>query len=59
CGFCTPGMVLTTVALLTRTPNPSEAQVRSALEGNLCRCSAYHRIVIAVKDAAARMRRTA
>lgn len=58
CGFCTPGMVLSAVDLLSRHPNPTEEQIRTALEGNLCRCSAYHRIVIAVKNAAAKMRKS-
>ncbi len=48
CGFCTPGMVMTTAALLADTPKPSEAEVRHALEGNICRCTGYHNIVKAV-----------
>jgi carbon-monoxide dehydrogenase small subunit len=52
CGFCTPGMVMATVSLLAESPHPSEAQIRSALEGNLCRCTGYHNIVRAVLAAA-------
>jgi carbon-monoxide dehydrogenase small subunit len=53
CGYCTPGFVLATVSLLRETPNPSEEQIRRALEGNLCRCTGYHNIVRAVQHAAA------
>ena len=56
CGFCTPGMIMTAVELVTRNPNPSEAQVRAGLEGNLCRCTGYHNIVKAVLAVAAEMR---
>jgi aerobic carbon-monoxide dehydrogenase small subunit len=52
CGFCTPGMLMATVSLLAENPDPSEAQIRSALEGNLCRCTGYHNIVRAVLAAA-------
>jgi carbon-monoxide dehydrogenase small subunit len=52
CGFCTPGMILTSVALLRATPQPTEADVRHGLEGNLCRCTGYQNIVRAVRDAA-------
>ena len=52
CGFCTPGMMITAVQLLQRNPNPSEAEIRHALEGNLCRCTGYHNIVKAVQHAA-------
>jgi aerobic-type carbon monoxide dehydrogenase small subunit (CoxS/CutS family) len=48
CGFCTPGMVMATVSLLAENPSPTEDQIRSALEGNLCRCTGYHNIVRAV-----------
>ncbi|MFN3723929.1 MAG: (2Fe-2S)-binding protein [Paracoccaceae bacterium] len=48
CGFCTPGMVMTTAALLAENPQPSEAEVRHGLEGNICRCTGYHNIVKAV-----------
>jgi carbon-monoxide dehydrogenase small subunit len=49
CGFCTPGMVMSATDLCTRKPNPSEAEVRHWLEGNLCRCTGYHNIVKAVR----------
>jgi carbon-monoxide dehydrogenase small subunit len=52
CGFCTPGMVMATVGLLRENPDPSEQQVREALEGNFCRCTGYHNIVRAVLAAA-------
>jgi len=52
CGYCTPGMVITSHALLQSTPNPSEEQIRKALAGNLCMCTGYVQIVEAVKDAA-------
>ena len=48
CGFCTPGMVMTTAALLSDNPKPTEAEVRHGLEGNICRCTGYHNIVKAV-----------
>ena len=56
CGFCTPGMVIASVALLQRLPDPSDAQVRHGLEGNLCRCTGYQNIVDAVLAAAKTMR---
>jgi len=52
CGYCTPGMVLATVSLLAESPHPSEEEIRSALDGNLCRCTGYHNIVKAVHAAA-------
>ena len=52
CGFCTPGMVMASVALLKDNPSPTEEDVRRGLEGNLCRCTGYHNIVRAVLDAA-------
>lgn len=55
CGFCTPGMVLTSIALLNRDPNPTEEDIRVALSGNLCRCTGYQKIVEAVQLAAERM----
>ncbi len=55
CGFCTPGMLMTTVCLLQTTPQPSTAQIENALEGNLCRCTGYVNIVAAVQDAAQRL----
>ncbi len=52
CGYCTPGMVMTSHALLQRNPNPSEEEIRKALAGNLCMCTGYVQIVEAVKEAA-------
>lgn len=52
CGYCTPGMVMAAVGLLTEIPNPTERQVREGLEGNLCRCTGYHNIVKSVLAAA-------
>jgi len=52
CGFCTPGMMLAAVDLLQRNPNPTDEEIRHALEGNLCRCTGYQHIVNAVKAAA-------
>ncbi|MER3455302.1 MAG: carbon monoxide dehydrogenase [candidate division GAL15 bacterium] len=55
CGFCTPGMMLAALDLLQRKPNPTEEEIRHALEGNLCRCTGYQHIVNAVKAAARAM----
>ena len=55
CGFCTPGMILAARQLLLRNPQPTEAQIRDALEGNLCRCTGYQHIVDAVQEAAKKM----
>ena len=52
CGFCTPGMIMTAADLLAHNPKPSEAEIRHALEGNLCRCTGYQNIVAAVQVAA-------
>ena len=52
CGFCTPGMLISARALLTRTPHPTDEQIRVALVGNLCRCTGYTRIVQAIQKAA-------
>jgi carbon-monoxide dehydrogenase small subunit len=52
CGYCTPGMVMASVSFLRENPSPTEAEVRKALEGNLCRCTGYHNIVQAVLAAA-------
>lgn len=54
CGFCTPGMLMTSYALLQRNPNPSEPDIRQAISGNLCRCTGYQNIVKAVQYAAAK-----
>jgi len=56
CGFCTPGIVMTFEAYLKETPDPSEAQIRETLSGNLCRCTGYQNIVKAIALAARRMR---
>lgn len=56
CGFCTPGMILATKALLDSNPDPSDQDIRAALQGNLCRCTGYVQIVEAVKQAAENMR---
>lgn len=56
CGFCTPGMIMQAVDLVTENPHPTEAEVREGLEGNLCRCTGYHNIVKAVLDASSRMK---
>ena len=52
CGYCTPGMIMASADLLEHNPNPSEEEIRHALEGNLCRCTGYHNIVKAVQAAA-------
>jgi aerobic carbon-monoxide dehydrogenase small subunit len=59
CGFCTPGMMLTAIALLEENPDPSEEEIRWALSGNICRCTGYQNIVQAVRQAAAAMREEA
>jgi aerobic carbon-monoxide dehydrogenase small subunit len=56
CGFCTPGMLMASVALLEKNPNPTDAEVRHGLEGNLCRCTGYQNIVDAVLAAAKTMK---
>ncbi len=55
CGYCTPGMILASLDLLRKNPDPSDQEVREALKGNLCRCTGYHNIVIAVRHAAQAM----
>jgi carbon-monoxide dehydrogenase small subunit len=57
CGFCTPGLLVAAKALLDRNPDPTETEVRYGLAGNLCRCTGYDKIIRAVLDAAAEMRR--
>jgi len=57
CGFCTPGLVVATYALLTENPEPSDREVREALSGNICRCTGYGRILEAVQRASAAMYR--
>lgn len=56
CGFCTPGMILTAVGMLEENPDPTEAEIRHGIEGNLCRCTGYHNIVRSIEYAAAKMR---
>jgi carbon-monoxide dehydrogenase small subunit len=55
CGFCTPGLVVATVDLLARTPQPSDDEIREALSGNLCRCTGYQKIFEAVRSSAAEL----
>jgi carbon-monoxide dehydrogenase small subunit len=55
CGYCTPGMMATAIAFLKTNPNPSEAEIRDALSGNMCRCTGYNNIVKAVQQAAAEL----
>lgn len=55
CGYCTPGMIMESVALLRKRPSPSEAEIKQQLDGNICRCGTYNRIVKAVKAAARTM----
>ena len=52
CGYCTPGMIMTTSALLAENPSPTEAEIRHAIDGNICRCTGYQQIVNAVQHAA-------
>ncbi|MDP9275383.1 MAG: (2Fe-2S)-binding protein [Chloroflexota bacterium] len=59
CGFCTPGLMITAVDFLERNASPSDAEIRHAIEGNLCRCTGYHNIVNAIRTASAEMRQTA
>jgi carbon-monoxide dehydrogenase small subunit len=58
CGYCTPGMILSSLFLLKRNPNPSDEEIKRGIDGNLCRCTGYLNIVKAVKTAAAKMKRT-
>ncbi len=58
CGFCTPGMIMTALDFLRRNPDPTDAEIRHALEGNLCRCTGYQHIVNAIRSAARMMRGT-
>jgi aerobic carbon-monoxide dehydrogenase small subunit len=59
CGYCTPGMMMTSLALLQRNPNPSEQEIRVAISGNLCRCTGYVNIVKAIQYAAGKMQESA
>lgn len=56
CGYCTPGMIMAAAQILDRNPDPTDAEIRHGLEGNLCRCTGYQHIVEAVQDAARKMR---
>ena len=56
CGFCTPGIIMTTMDFLEQVPNPSEADIRHALKGNLCRCTGYQNIVKSIKAAAEKIK---
>jgi carbon-monoxide dehydrogenase small subunit len=56
CGYCTPGMIMSSIALLQENANPTDEEIRHGIEGNLCRCTGYHNIVRSVEYAAARMR---
>ena len=56
CGFCTPGMIMAAADLLTRETEPSDEEIRHAIEGNICRCTGYHNIVAAIREAASTMR---
>lgn len=56
CGYCTPGMIMSSIALLHENDHPTEQEIRHGIEGNLCRCTGYHNIVRAVEYAAAKMR---
>ena len=55
CGFCTPGMIMSAIEFVTENRNPSEVEIREALEGNICRCTGYHNIVKSVQAAAEKM----
>ena len=57
CGFCTPGFILSAKALLDRNPHPTELEIRTAISGNLCRCTGYQQLVEAIQDAAVRLSR--
>jgi aerobic-type carbon monoxide dehydrogenase small subunit (CoxS/CutS family) len=56
CGYCTPGMIMSAVALLNKNPNPTEAEIIRAMDGNICRCGTYGRIVSAISSAAKKLR---
>lgn len=59
CGYCTPGMIMSATALLSANPNPTEEEIRVAIEGNLCRCTGYAKIVDAISEAAKELREEA
>lgn len=56
CGFCTPGMIMSSIALLEQNDDPTESEIRHGIEGNLCRCTGYHNIVRSIQYAGAKMR---
>ncbi|MEO5999241.1 MAG: (2Fe-2S)-binding protein [Chitinophagaceae bacterium] len=56
CGFCTPGMIMTAVDFLEQCPDPSEADIRHAIKGNLCRCTGYHNIIKSIQQAATKLK---
>jgi carbon-monoxide dehydrogenase small subunit len=56
CGFCTPGMIMAAADLLARNPDPTDTEIRHAIEGNMCRCTGYQNIVAAIREAAQKMR---
>jgi aerobic-type carbon monoxide dehydrogenase small subunit (CoxS/CutS family) len=56
CSYCTPGMIMSALALLNKNPNPTEAEIKRGMEGNICRCGTYGRIVAAISKAAEKMR---
>jgi len=56
CGYCTPGMIMSGVALLSKNPNPNEQEIIRSMEGNICRCGTYPRIVTAIRKAAQAMK---
>ncbi|HEV7811001.1 MAG TPA: (2Fe-2S)-binding protein [Candidatus Limnocylindrales bacterium] len=55
CGFCTPGMIMAAADLLARSPDPTDDEIRHAIDGNICRCTGYHNIVVAIREAARTM----
>lgn len=57
CGYCTPGMIMSAMGLLLKNPNPAEDEIRTALSGNICRCTGYEQIIAAVLDAAKKLRK--
>src|SRR5687768_8422714 len=59
CGFCTPGMIMAAADLLARNENPTDDEIRHAIEGNFCRCTGYHNIVAAIREAASTIRMAA
>ncbi len=58
CGYCTPGMIMTAVGFLTANPNPTELEIAHFMQGNICRCGTYRRIIVAIRQAARMMKET-